>query len=59
MPAKPLEDYRFFVALYKAEDGTTQMWSSAELRSAKRQILEEALFKFDDIVDETFFPFGE
>jgi Protein of unknown function (DUF2841) len=59
MPLKPIEDYKFFVALYKAEDGTTQMRASTELRSAKRQILEDALLKFDDIVDESLYPLGK
>ena len=50
MPLKPVEDYRYHVALVVVEDGSIQIRSSPELKTYKRMILEEAVHNFNEIM---------
>ncbi len=48
---KPVESHPYFVALFLNEDGLFQMKSSGPMRRYERHILEEALHKFKDIME--------
>ena len=52
MPLKPVEDYRYYVALVVGEDGTLQMRSSQEMKGYRRMILEDAIHKFDEVMND-------
>jgi Protein of unknown function (DUF2841) len=59
MPLKPVEDYRYFVALVAVEDGTVQMRASQDLKGYKRLILEDAVLRFNEVLADYIQQPGE
>lgn len=52
LPTRPVEEYPFFAAIVRLEDGTLQMRSSRDLKRFKEYILEEAQVKLANVMDE-------
>lgn len=52
MPPKPVEDYRFFVALVMVEDGSIQVRSSQELKRFRGAILEDSHHRFKEVYSD-------
>ena len=52
MPPKPVEDYRYFVALVLVEDGSLQFRSSQDMKPYKRVVLEDAYHRFNEVMSD-------
>ena len=59
MPHKPVEDYRFYVALVMVEDGSIQLRSSQEMKEFRGIVLEDSAERFKEVYSDYIQQPGE